>query len=485
MVFKVFFMSRKFIPLALLFVLILSFAHAQSALDTFSVDVTALNNRIAVNETATFNITVYNGYAEEREFQIEKVGYPYWDMHTTPITNPITIVVPSKGQESLVLHVRPLHITVEDTYNVDTYVTDLSSGRKQNIPLTIGLQSTDALIQGYVPTVLTTVSVPKNADPREPLHILINLNNQNALDYPNLTIILSSNLINGEFNYRLGHREEKRVEIVTSIDPLTPPQQDRLTVFAYREDRTVINPITSDFSVKEYVIKEEHPATSSLLRTEKTITFFSNNPSYEGTIKEETSSFKSLFTSTRPKSSLTQEGDKKYLVWNIALDANRTMDITIVQNYRPLVIIVVVILTLLGLYFVFRSPIVLVKEVAAVSLKEGGISDVKIILRVKNRGKEPLTQIEVGDVVPPIASVEKEVALGVMQPEKILPHQRQGTIIKWLIPELAPNEGVVLSYKMKSRLTILGDFHLPSATARCKHRNSYVITNSNRVTVNG
>ena len=462
---------------------LLTTVYAQTAPDTFSVAVASLENRIAVNETASFNVTIFNGYAREREFQIDKVGYPFWDTYVLPLANPITIVVPGNNQKSITLYVRPLHITSVDTYSLDTYIKDIQTDRKQLIPLTVGIKSTEGMIQGYVPTVLTTVQMPKIHDPRQPLRIEIRLNNQNALDYPNLTIRLSSSLVNGEFIYSLGPKEEKNVEIIKQLDPQTTPQQDRLVVSVLREGKSIITPITTDFSIGEYVVKEEQPVQSNFLKSQRKISFSSNNPSYQGLLKEETSSIRGLFTSTRPKAAIVSEGGKEYFVWNILLDPSRKMDITVTQNYRPLVIIIAVIVILVALYFVFRSPIVIVKEIASVSLREGGISEVKVILRLRNRGREPLSEIEVGDVVPHIASVEKEVSLGVLHPEKITMH-RQGTIIKWVVAHLEPNEGVVLSYNMKSRLTILGDFHLPSATARCRYRNSYVITNSNRTTVN-
>src|SRR3989338_2558514 len=139
---------------------LLTTVYAQTAPDTFSVAVASLENRIAVNETASFNVTIFNGYAEEREFQIYKEGYPFWDTYVLPLSNPITIIVPGNSQKSIVLYVRPLHITSVDTYSLDTYVKDIQTDRKQLIPLTVGIKSTEGMIQGYVPTVLTTVQMP-------------------------------------------------------------------------------------------------------------------------------------------------------------------------------------------------------------------------------------------------------------------------------------------------------------------------------------
>ncbi len=52
-----------------------------------------------------------------------------------------------------------------------------------------------------------------------------------------------------------------------------------------------------------------------------------------------------------------------------------------------------------------------------------------------------------------------------------------------MLENLEPGEERVLSYKMRSRLPILGEFNLPSANARSKVDNRVIISNSNRVTV--
>ena len=85
----------------------------------------------------------------------------------------------------------------------------------------------------------------------------------------------------------------------------------------------------------------------------------------------------------------------------------------------------------------------------------------------------------------PIAHVEKELSIGSMQPHAILQHPKRGVMIKWNIEALEAGDERVLSYKMISRLPILGEFNLPSATARAKVGNRVVISNSNRVSIGG
>ena len=70
-----------------------------------------------------------------------------------------------------------------------------------------------------------------------------------------------------------------------------------------------------------------------------------------------------------------------------------------------------------------------------------------------------------------------------MQPSKILKHEKKGSIIKWSIDELHVGEERVISYRIKSRLPIIGDFTLESAVARFKHQGKERISHSNTLSV--
>jgi len=71
--------------------------------------------------------------------------------------------------------------------------------------------------------------------------------------------------------------------------------------------------------------------------------------------------------------------------------------------------------------------------------------------------------VKIVDVVPSIAEVRKEFAEGTLKPSSILKHSSKGTILKWDIPELAPGEERLISYDIKSKLSIIGSFSLPRA----------------------
>ena len=473
---------NKFLIIIGVFLLLLNVAHAAS----FDVKVTPIKDKIVVDEVAEFSISVQNNLDTSEEFTIKKSGYPFWDMYTEPLQSPITLKVPAQSESSIKLLVRPLYITSVDTYNLDAAVVLARTGEEQPAPITVGIKSTEPLIGGYIPTVLTSISIsPEKIDPREQFSIRIALNNQNPINYTNLTIRIESNLFNDAVSTPLGPKEEKTIELTKKLDDMTAPQQDRMVVAVLKDERIIVNPIVKEFSVIEYSAQQDMPKEESFLKIRKGVKIASNNPDYKGEIKIETSQLKSLLLTTYPRARASKENGRQYLVWQVELDKGKAMTVYTTENYRPIVVIILVVIAAIVLYFVFRSPMVVRKGIANVGMSEGGISGAKIVVRVKNRSANQLTNIEVIDHIPHIAHVEKELSIGSMQPHAVLQHPKRGVMIKWAIEALEPGDERVLSYRMKSRLSILGEFNLPSATARCKVGDKVEISNSNRVSVGG
>ena len=284
--------SKFFIPITV-FLILLNIAYAAS----FDVKVTPVNDKIVVDEVAEFDIAVQNNLGTDEEYTIKKAGYPFWDMYTKPLQNPITLKVPANSTRSIGLFVDPLYITSVDTYTLDIGVVLGSTGQELKAPITVGIKSTEPLIGGYIPTVLTSTSIfPEKIDPRGEFAIRIVLNNQNVLNYPNLTIRIESNLFKDELYVPLGPKEDKTIEVTKKLDSMTVPQQDRLIIAIFKNERLIVNPIVKEFEVTEYMTQEDLPKEQSFLKIRKGVKVVSNNPDYNGIVKIGTTPIKSCKT---------------------------------------------------------------------------------------------------------------------------------------------------------------------------------------------
>ena len=146
-------------------------------------------------------------------------------------------------------------------------------------------------------------------------------------------------------------------------------------------------------------------------------------------------------------------------------------------------IVLIVIVVVLALYFLLRSPIVLFKDAYVIGKAEEGVSDLKVKVLVKNRTRRIIKNVRIIDKIPSIAEVVEKEHLGTIKPSKIIKHGKKGTIIKWDIEGFEPYEERILSYKIKSTLRIVGGISLPSVKARFEDNGKERTTTSNPVSL--
>ena len=194
--------------------------------------------------------------------------------------------------------------------------------------------------------------------------------------------------------------------------------------------------------------------------------------------------FKDIVTSTNPKTYVLKEGGKRYRALDVELKPGAKTEIIVVRNFRPLVIIIIIAIILTILYYVFRSPIVVKKQAMVLNTKDGGIINMKIMMNVKNITSKVIKNVVIVDRVPNIADIEKEFQIGTLKPDKIISHEKSSNIIKWNIEFLEKYEERIITYKIKSKLSILGGFKLPPAVIKYENeKGKDTITHSNGVSL--
>jgi hypothetical protein len=70
------------------------------------------------------------------------------------------------------------------------------------------------------------------------------------------------------------------------------------------------------------------------------------------------------------------------------------------------------------------------------------------------------------DRVPKLAEVSTQKTIGTLEPTKILKHEKKGTLIKWEIDTIESQEERILSYKIITKLSILGRFTMPQTIVK-------------------
>jgi hypothetical protein len=410
-----------------------------------------------------------------------------WDISTVPTSDRI-LTIAGGASKTATVRLKPLYVN-PGLYGVRLNVR--VSGKNMLIRnyLMVGVNEVNPPPEEYLPAIRSNIVMDDMVDPRENVTIKIELENQNRRDMAELDIRLSSNVINTGHKTSLGSLEKKTVSITIPIDPLSSPQTDvlRALIFTTAADRTYqYESIPFEFQIIHYGgLVEDIEEKKEFLKTTRTITLTNKgNGDLIDVYKVQKGFFGRLFTSGTPKPKRLREDGVMYVGWPVSLGPYEKVTITEVVNYRiPVGILIIIIISIIA-YYLLRSPVIVHKSATVLATKEGGISELKVLIVLKNRSGKKLKGVNVIDKVPHIADVSREFEMGTLHPTKMLKHEKKGTLIKWEMKELDKFEERVLAYKIKSRLSILGDFRLPvsvvkfttpSGKERTSHSNSVTL----------
>jgi len=323
-------------------------------------------------------------------------------------------------------------------------------------------------------------------DPREEQRIRVKIKNKNALSLSDIKLELTSSLIETEtYLDSLGPLDTEFKDFVISFDPTEEPQKDSLVAKAVIGNKSFI--AIEDYEIIPYSVafKEDITVVKKFLRTDNVIKVTNiGNSKYKDKVKYKTNLLKGLITSTKPKAQTIKEAGQRYLSWDIELEAGASKDIMVINSYRGWIILLILIILSAAGYYAFRSPIILTKKAVGISMREGGISDFKVVMHVKNRTNKSVDNIRIIDGVPKIADVIEDFDVGILKPSKIVKHEKKGTLLKWVIERLESNDEVIISYRIKSRLSILGQFTMPRAVGRYTMKGRERLTYSNVLRLN-
>ncbi len=457
----------------------LSLAYANPG---FSLDYETIKDNVVVNEAAEFYLIINNDESFDDSYRISFGINPKWSMQILPPKDS-TVTVTKGATRKIKISAMPVSEMPPSLYRIPVKVKSTRTGALEEINLHIYLNSGEKA-GTYPPTVTADVEIPENIKPGESFQIKVNLKNRNPLNISELNIRLSSIVINKETVTSLKPLEEKTIVITYSIDPLQPPKEDtlKLELYVYGEKIRSVEDIPVNvvsYSEIKYSSFEER----SFLKTEQKITYTNDgNIKRQETLKIEMGFFKDLVTSTNPKMYVIKENGKRYRALDVDLKPAEKTEVMVITNFRPPAFVIAFAFVLLVLYYLLRGDIIVKKQAVVLGTKEGGITEIKVIMNVRNRTGRQIKNVSIIDGVPNIADIENDFQIGTLKPTKIIMHDKKGNMVKWNVDVLDAFEERLITYKIKSRLSILGPFSLRPAIVKYENKNGKIsITRSNRV----
>ena len=448
----------------------------------FSVSVSALKIRASLDKdtvvvprdgTAEFTLTVSHDSPVAQVFELYSSDI-LWDLRTDPSGDRLLTVPAGKDVSTKVL-LKSSFVT--SGYYVVPVVVQQSIVQQSGVLVSATLLPQVGVLSGntaqgeYSPSVSVKTSFPASIDPRKEAVLTVILENLNRKNLSDVEVKIRSSLFNQDLQISLAPLERKAVEFKSTLDPFTTPRDDVVRVSAF-----VIDPVTPHqfeaipavVSVQPYgkIVFEPTKEGAFLESVTRVKVVNSGNVQLVGTYTVPGGFFKSLVSSGTPDFEKRFVNGSRVFSWDVSLGVGETSEIVLVTNYRLPFFLLLAIIAGFVAYFLLRSPIILVKSAVVVGSHEGGMSEFKVLLEVKNRSTRVLKNVNVIDSCPHLVEIVREFEVGSLRPVSILHHANRGTLLKWVIDEIEGREERVITYAIKSKLSILGSLDLPVAIAK-------------------
>jgi len=364
------------------------------------------------------------------------------------------------------LIVRPLNLN-PGAYSVPVIFKRSGSSDQKKMVLFVEVASQYPEEATYLPAVRGVATVDSQVDPREGMTIKLSLENQNRRILDKVDVKVRSNVMNKDYSTSLGPLEKKTLTFVAEIDPRTPPQTDALqiSIIVPEKDKAFqfdLFPVQYEVIGYGSVVPSVESEKAFLKRVDVVTLTNEANKQLIHVYRVPAWFAKRWFVSSLPGAEV--EGGS--LVWEVPLNPGESFDILVTYNYRPVLWLLLIVVIVLGAYYWLRSPVVVRKNTRIIGGAEGGISELKVVLELINRGNKVARNVRVMDLAPRLADVVAEPKATMLAPSKVVPHEHKGTLLKWEIDMMEPKEHRVLMYKLRTKLGVLGGLTLPVAVVK-------------------
>jgi hypothetical protein len=426
--------------------------------EPFTYEYEKIVDSIYINESAYYDLTIYNNNDYEDRFQLYTIS-AFWDV------SPSLIQSTPSSNNKIKLEIAPLDSKIYGPQLVPVTIKSLSDEYSVVENFYVYIKPSNYTPKDYVANIAMEIRMPEEADPRSPISLEVYMRNRNPLDLKELSIEVTSQLFSKSYVTTLGPLEEKTNQILfVDLNPLQKPGTYSVDIkLIYRNE--TISQSNKQLIIKEYSdIQVEQTTLKGLFSTKEKISLYNdgNNDAVK-LVKVKKNLFEKIFTTTSAKYVTLKEDGSSYLSWEVPLTPRQSYTLTVTTNYMPLVLLIILIIILVISYYVFRSPVVLFKRAKIISASEHGVTDIKVRLHIKNRSGRTIRNIKIIDKYPKLVTLEEETSLGVLKPTKLLSGDKAHNLLTWNLEVLDPYEERLIVYKLKSGLNIVGNVSLPAA----------------------
>ncbi|MBT4604009.1 hypothetical protein HOC01_00070 [archaeon] len=445
------------------------------------IEVVVVDNNIGPDESAQFEVTITNTGLETQDYSLYSLSTTSgWQIDPSPLSDKVIEDLPAGESLEVLILASPVSESLEPgIYQLNLEVDGSKDDEAISVPLKVYLGS-GSIGGEYLPSISVEVELDDRVKTLEPVSVVLHLRNGNSLDLDDLNLRIESDIEEFNVNIPIGLEafEEKTTEFSIELSAFTQPKEYVL-FFVFESGSETVKVVDEKLTVETYVpdFEAEIELESTFLKREYVLTLYNagnaeNSQEYLYPI-----SFFSSFFVGSDEGRVLRQGSQSYVLWDVQIEPGQSQNVFLTLNYRVLFYLLGFAIFLLIFYLLVRSPVSISKKGIVVLGDDNGLSEVKVLLEIRNKRKIPVRDVEILDQVPGIANVERTLQLGTLKPNKVT-HSKKGSKIHWSLSELDGLEQRIITYKIKAKLNILGQFQLPRAqieytTGKDKRKKSF------------
>lgn len=455
-------------------VLLINIAFAED----LDVSITDIEKNAEPGGVAKFSLTIKNNLGQNDIFSITTDPFgssPFSDIFESTIVTSNSISIPAGDSRTVEVAMRVLE-QVKPGKNYRTFVTVKSTKTdlKKDVNLVVTVIPPKEL-------VTVTTNLPDEVFPGKGINLDIKFKNNADLTLDPLDVVTKSDFFEYKDTIRLFPYQDTNKKLTFDVSSLTRYGTYTLSLGVFYKGK-LRSSYVKDFNVvKNPNVKEEVGAEHGFLVDRIKLTKINGG----SLITDERfivplSKKEQLFTTfSKEPTKLTDENAE----WSFDIGPGETVEILVTTDYR-LFALAVFIAVLILLYFAYRvtRTISIEKSMFRVKERQDGITELKVMLHIKNNSSSALQNVRITDLLPRLMIPMNEYIT--LKPVKIQKGE-MGLRMMWELDELAPGEERIISYRAESKLHIIGRAQIPPALITfTKNRRIYHIK-SNRLTFSG
>jgi len=425
-----------------------------------SFDVSVPDTILAIDNTVSIPLTITNMQAFDDKYTISVLDFN-WLVESIDNTEIL------QGQTKVInVNLKSSYPEVKN-YGIKIKIKSLSNQEIEKIARVDVKDLSDVF--------KITLLGPEIIDPRKDTKFNLQIESPYDNNFGELNIIIKSDAFTETKTIELDSRAIIKEEFNINL-PIDTQEGDHTANIMFYKDNNLVANQTIILTIGSYSgVREILTNDNSILIKKEIVKKINdgNSIGFEKYVKTLTLTEK-LFTTTTPKpDDITKSNGNYILTWNIKLNPGEEQDIEIETNYRiPLIILILAIGLIILLYFMLRRDVIIIKK-ALVSGRHKGVSKLKMIITLYNKGNKKITNMKLMERIPNVTEDPNDFS------EKPFKITKGNTLnLVWKIDELNPKEERTISYRYGSRSLVK---KLPETMAQYVQGSRTVVSKSSRI----